>query len=288
MVTSTARGGLLFLDNLALAATLSGGTWAKPLSNLIDPRLRGRPARCTLATDLAASQMLITLGRPQTITGLAIVDHTMPSDALFRITTYSDVAAGTVWQQTGWLEADEQAVPYEERAFDDDTFWTGKALLAGYPKLLLHLPDEPLWGEALRIELDARGATAGSFDLGYLSLGRPFEATWNYAHGRRLGATSRTLLDETPGGRLLADLRRTRRGTTVEFLDLTKAEAMRLYDAGMALGTTGPALWVPAPDDVINRQRESKLVTLKDLAEPVEGDAPDSWTVTLNMQEVLG
>jgi hypothetical protein len=280
--------GKILLENLALDATLSTGSWSGTLDNVLDPRITSLPARCADPSDLGASKITLTWPSAQYMTDIMICGHTGDLDAKYRITAFE---AETPLHTGEWTDFYGRLYDTVDLPFEQGNWYTGKPRLqdiAGYARHKhIKLP-APIAADQLVIEFDVT-AQAGDddFDVGYLIVANPLAPEWNYAWGRQLGIRRRTLVEYTAGGRLVKTLRTNARNHTVTFPSLSKAEAMRLYDFSMA-DDIHPGVFLPDDEDVIHGFREVFPAHMTATGEPRQVDETGDWSVTLNFEEMQG
>ncbi|MFZ2870546.1 hypothetical protein [Zavarzinia sp.] len=285
-----ARGAILH-DNLVLDAgtVLSGGTWALPLANLLDPRMIARPARCTVIANPANTRIEVDFGALKAIRWIALCHHTLSLQATvaYRASTTSghtgDVLSVASQLVLGRIVS-SLSLPWEE-----PNFWTGQPRvkdIAGYSRHLVL----PLTGGTVarywRIDLNDTANAAGQVDIGYLMMGDPIVAEYNFDLGRSLGRRSRSIIDETPGGGIIVDRRRIARSQAMTWSMLSKDEAMRLYDMVVNRDTIDPVLFVPDIEDTGNLFREAWPARITGGGEPRRLDRR-FWSISLELQEVL-
>lgn len=283
--------GLLVDINLALDAALSGGDCLPelPLSNLLVEQYVQRPARFADATDLEGSQFEAELAWPQQINLVGLVFHTFSRAARYRLTIAgADGDLDAPVYQTAWTPV----IPRLWRSADLDwgapNWWGGQPLardLALYPPNLW-IPTPTVLCGRLRLEFDDQTNADGWFDVGGLVIAKGWKPVVNFERGRQISITPRSLSEEAASGRDFDEVRRGRRGLTVTWAMLTKAEAQRLYDAGARAGTTGVVVFLPDVDDPSSLLRE---------AYPAKFTAPPAptfgWdglhTVTATFREII-
>lgn len=276
------RRCFLLHGNRAPSGTLSGGTWATDLDNLLLPTLREDVARCTTGV-LEDAVFTLSLPKVMTIGGFAIVGHTLVGGAKVRLT----------WKRGGvtvgipaWQDVFPRVNKTRDLSYDDAEWWTGRPsakLRQVYTSTFLVVPDARLRADAVTVEIDAREQ---SFDLSYLFASSLFRPNWPMAYGRTLEPVSRTVTDLTPGGRAVHDRRRPLRRMQVTFEDLTKDEAGRWLDISMLQDVVEPLLFVPDPGDPRNFWREVFLARLTKLAGFTEKD-DGYYRVVVEIEEII-
>jgi len=289
--------GRLFHRNHALEATFSGGTWDRPLANLINRRLVSAPARCIDATNPASPQALVDLGKRRFVTGLGLFATTLQRSAQFQAIACEDAtveADGSVtpidvtWD-SGWRDVFQRIHRTADLDYEDSNWWDGKAedaLLDAYGRQLV-LP-VPAGVSTRYLVLRFDNAGVAEFDLGYLYVARPWVPFWTYEYGRELPYEGRSLVDETPGGVEVLDNRPGRRRQRVTFPFLSRAEANQLIDMRVRNGLAEPVVFVPDIDDAANLYREAFLATATFSSPPTETHRNGEWSASLDLQEIIG
>lgn len=166
-------------DNLALTAALSGGVWARPLDNLLDPTVREVTARCVsgLATDAWFDLVFPDRAKFDT---LVLAGGTLHRAAGYRLTWYSspsDRSAGAILAggpATAFLPVYPRAARGADAAFYQKNWWRlgpSERDLRGKTRTLVARPPQSPRCRALRVEIDNRGQV---LDLGHLFVARAF------------------------------------------------------------------------------------------------------------------
>ncbi|SMH62835.1 hypothetical protein [Azospirillum agricola] len=287
-------GNAAILDeNLALTATLSGGTWVRPLDNLLDPTVREVTARCA-SGDIADAWFDVVFPSRERWDTLVLAGGTLARAAGYRLTWYSDpvdrspgaILAGgpstpvlPVFPRSGRASA----TPYYQR-----NWWRlapSERDLAGKTRQLIVRPPRSPRCRALRVEIDNRGQ---SLDLGHLFVTRAFRPDWPHDWGLTIETVPASVVDTTPGGRRIVDERPAPRRKTVRFADLAEDEAMRVLDLGQRLGSGGPVLMIEDITRTVHLWRRTWLATLEKGGVSVTQTEGDLWTVELVLLEIIG
>lgn len=279
-------------DNLALTATLTGGAWALPLDNLLLPSVKETVARCVAGTpDQAWFDVIFP--SPQRWDVLMISGGTTHRRTAYRLSWYghsSDRSSASLLAggpAAPWRLAYPRVTLRAERDYYAGNFWSGApsaAEIAGNAPRLVVRPDVSPRCRAVRVEIDNKGA---QLDLGYLSIGKALRPGWPHDWGKVIGGEPLTLIETTPMGARIGDLRPTVRTKSVTYRELTKAEAQRLYRAGLRLGSTGPLAIIDDINDSRWLWAETWLGTLDGGAVEINETAPDRWTATLKIKEIV-
>lgn len=281
--------GRILLENLALDATLTGGTWMLPLANLQNPRITSLPARCADPSDLAQSQIVATWSSAVYFTDIMLAGHSMGLDDKFRVTIKRNGNVLNTPELTNVYgrQYDTEALPWEQA-----NWFTGKPRLSdieAYARHRLIRLGESYAADEILIELDATASAADGEDLdvGYLIVAAPLAPYWPYTWGRTFGFTERSLREVTAGGREIIAQRIAARKHTVTFTSLSKAEAMRIYDTAIK-GSIHPVVFDPDPDDTINAFREIFPAKLTVTSDPAESEIVGEWSIGVTFEELQG
>lgn len=288
--------GALFHRNLVLGASLSGGQWTG-LDNLKTVRLLSEPASCSAPADPAASQFLIDFGRRELLSGVILTATTIPRQGTLRFvagetpTVAGDgtVSMAEVTFDSGTIDAFQRLYATASLAWEDPNFWDGKpddALLDRYGRQVIKVFDQLVSTRYLAVYLDTLGGA--ELDLGHLFCARAFVPEWNYAWGRRLTREDRTQTDVTPGGVRLHQEQPGWRSASVTWPALSEAEAGALYDVWTRNGRVRPVVFVPDSEDLKQIFREAFLANIMSHSSRENSDQTGEWTVTLELQEVIG
>lgn len=255
-------------DNLALTATLSGGTWsgALPLNNLKDEtRFISAPARQLEPADEESAMFEAVLARSRTVNLIGLMFHTMGINAEYRVTIAPPAGTLAAPSYEGdWTPVHTRLFDSEALAWEDENWWTGEASAEEVSLYTRHLwidlsPGVP--ASAVRVEL--RDPDAAYFDIGGLWIAAAWSPRFNFDHGREVGMDARSLADEAPSGRVFHEDRPSRRRVSVTWSMLDKAEAYRLFDAGQRCGTRRPVVFLPDPGDAVSLIREAFPATFE-------------------------
>jgi len=260
----TAFHAQLVTENLALVASLTGGTWSPdlPLTNLIDDRIITNPARCLTPASLATSQFDIELEQRRIVRFFGLFATNFSVEAMVRLTFADDAEFTIVTDQIGWVSVFERFRASLSLDWEDPNFWTGTPLakdLDLYGRHKVFLFDTPVSTKFIRVEIDDAGNPDGFIDIGYAYLGATIATNFNMDRGRTLNPKSRARRDETPSGHPVFDRRRPKRVSRLSFSFLTDGEAAEFIDAGMRNDVIDPVVLIPDPTDQLALMRETFL-----------------------------
>lgn len=279
-------------DNLALTATLTGGEWQLPLDNLLLPNVIEAPARCNAGTPDKA-WFDVVFPAPSRWDVLLLSGGTTHRRTTYRLSWYGDPADRSAaallagGAAAPWRLAYPRVTTRAERDYFAGNFWSGAPSaieIAGSAPRLVARPATSPRCRAVRVEIDNQGLP---LDLGHLLIGKALRPGWPHDWGKRLGGDPLTLVETTPMGAQIGDLRPTIRTKSLTFRELTKVEAQRLYRAGMRLGKTGPLAVI---DDITDSRwlwAETWLGTLADGVVEIEETGPDRWTAVVKIREIV-
>lgn len=283
----------LLLDNLALTATLSGGTWARPLDYLLEPTVRETTARCVAGTPDHA-WFDIVFPAPTKWDTLVLAGGTPRPDVDLRVTWYADPvdrSAGAVLRGGAgapFLAGYPPPLRLRQRRLFDPNVLKGRPRardLAGKTPMLVIRPASSPRCAAVRVEIDNHG---DQLDLGMLVIGAAFVPQWPHDFGLRQGAPSRSPTDEAPGGRRVVDARPAARTKTFKFSILSEDEAMVLADAGQRLDRSGVLMMIEDVADQRHLWRRTWPATLADGGIEVEQVNEQDWQADVKLLEVIG
>jgi len=271
-------------------ATLSGGLWTLPLSNVQLARV-GRIARST-NVDLTSTIINASYAAATPISIVALSRHNLRSAAQWRIRGGSDVTFATHTVDSGWMDV------WPEQ-------WAANVLPAGHPnaatRLLtdaqidaldpkrdaIWLPDSEVTAQYWRIELDDTTNTDGYVDIGRLIMAPRFVPTYNMAVGAEFGFIDNTTVNKSESGSQFFNVKPKARSLAMSFVNLPDAEAYSvLRDMIEQLGVSGQLYVVSRANDVEALQRRSFLATVRTLSS-VQYAAAGYSTVPLVVDEVL-
>lgn len=232
--------------NLIDAATLSGGSWALPLTKL-QTRATSDRARSTNTAE-ASTVINVDLGAVVNVVGLAIAGHNAGAAAEWAISG-STVASGS---------AD---------AIDTGPMPCWRLATRHRSLNLIYTLAEPVPVRYLRLAFDDTANPDGYLELGRLFIG----GGWMPAHGPgHAGFQPRPIdLSETvelEGGARQYNVRGRRRAHDVTFPYVLRADADEFFDLQLAAGLTGEILWSPFPGDQEQSQRYGFIGTFRELS----------------------
>lgn len=279
--------------NYADAATLSGGSWAMPLSNLQSVSL-GAVARSTnMAT--ASTQMTADLGAVRAVGGVALGPVNIGPGAQFRIRASNVSNFASLLADTGWLSATAAGMDWSDTsgwlAWEDIGFWTGTLDAfnrdLGATWLFTIFPADVV-ARYVKFEVDDPNNVDGYLQASRLLIAKAFRPSVNYAVGAEMGVTPIFQRLESIGGqRFDWDLNR-RRTLRVTFPLLNNGELFGdIFRIQYVTGVTSHVFVVADPDDTSNLYKRSFLATFRS-APPIVQAYNGGGNTTFDLEEVLG
>jgi hypothetical protein len=133
-----------------------------------------------------------------------------------------------------------------------------------------HLPSSAQNYRYWRVEITDTGNADGYVEIGRLAVVGGYTPTINFRQGVKLGYVGRSESQETWGGRLIHDVRQSRRRCDFSLPEIAEQEALvQVLEANRALGTNEQFLFVYDQADTAHLPRRAFLATLREL-EPFE------------------
>lgn len=263
--------GLLCFDNRAEQASLCGGAWQTPLSNLQD-RFLTRVARSAgLAPE--ATRFDVDLGRERTIKLVAIPGHTLSTSARIRIRFYADAARAVLKSDSGWRDVWPALFATTDLEWEDDNWWSGRVLAEDVDKLprqFFYLPPRQVFCRYLSVDIDDQANPVGYIDLSRLFITSGWQPIFNFSYGGSLGWESTTLVDSSLSGAEHFEERPPYRVVVFRLDYMDKVEATnKALAMTRALDVVREVFFVFDPADALLMQQRSFLGRLRKLS-PME------------------
>ena len=240
-------GCSLMWRDLVPSATLSGGAWALPLTNLMTSELAAVARSTSAAT--ADTKIRLDHGSAQTARVIWLAAHNLTSAATWRVlrgTTSggSDVYAGTlapVWRI---------APPVV-----DGTVYGACIVM-------------PLANSAryTTIEIEDAANPAGYVQAGQLLIGDVLSFRLGPSVGLQHAVRDLSTVVESEGGTTWPTQRRKLRSVSLLLEALEDADLTPLHDLQMTIGTHGQAIYLPSLADPVQTQRYGFLGRLQELS----------------------
>jgi hypothetical protein len=273
----TDRQCVLLHSNAFTAATISGGTWLKDVSNLGVPNLYQDVARCVTGT-VAGATFVLTWPKAIAVGGLALVGYTGPKGGKVRLTwSRRGVPVGpAAWERIRQRVQRTRDLPYSAA-----NWWSGR----GAGDIFFFIPPVGLRADALTVEIDALGAA--EFDLSYLFIAPRFRPDWPMAWGRDMDFVGRTRISKTRSGAVIpGPFLRAQRVQTVTFEELSWLETQEWQRIALAHDRVHPLLFMPDPSDGVGWATEAYVSQMVELA-GWKQIGPDRYQVVVKIAEMV-
>ncbi|MEW9586721.1 hypothetical protein [Paraburkholderia sp. DGU8] len=250
---------LLAYPNLTDGATLSGGNWQAPLTNLQDRRL----ARVARTTDSATAntQFSIDLGKDRKLQVVSLVSHNMSTQGQWRVLMGDDPTFASNKYDSGWQVAWPVVYPFGTLEWEDDNWWEGtiaQDARAGYPGILLDLLPSIVLARYVKVLFSDATNAAGYLQFGRLFLSPGWQPANNMSYGASFNWETDTKVARSLGGTPYFDRKSPRRVDKFSLGFLSDAEAKAtVFEMQRTLGMDGELLVAWDPTDALNLIRQS-------------------------------
>lgn len=234
---------IILYDFLSDSATLSGGDWQLPLSNMQNEKLY-KVAR-SASTDLADTQFNVSL-TTLNLTKSVVLDNTNVSPtAKYRVTAYQNDGV-TVMYTSGWLDVVEP-FPFGTVEYGAPYLYDGFTGERG--NAIIHVLDEPVLASKWKIEIDDLTNGAGVVDIGRLVIGKFVQPSVNYQYGSGLSFSDNSVSAKTLSGGTVHWRRKNPRIFRFAFDYIKDAVAfLQMYDLNRAAGFDDQVYVIPDPE----------------------------------------
>lgn len=286
-----AQNILLAWPNRVPDGTLSGGDWStsSPLNNL-KTRFNYEVAR-TSDADEANTQFDTALDKVRTIKCLALLRHNCTLAAKYRVrlsNTSGDF--NSPLYDTGFVDVWSTFYPFGVRLWGEDGWWGGKPTIediAGYPSLLLHVLDDTVDAQYVRLEIQDSGNPDGYIEASRFWVSGQWQPRINMVYGAQIQWNDPTLVEEALDGTEYFDKRTKTRSITasLDWLSSTEGHAIFL-EMQRQLGISKELLIVPDYEDTDNLIRRSFVGRFKQLS-PLEAWAVGLYKGGLEIKETV-
>ncbi|MAS46432.1 MAG: hypothetical protein CL558_12990 [Alphaproteobacteria bacterium] len=228
----------------------------------------GYPAQSEDATE-ASTQGLFVFDATLPVSVIALINHNLTNDAVWKATFYSDAAGTVPVNATDDTEAWGIVKPYGTAPWGTPEWWGGKpgpeTRAAFVPTTIATLSGLTL-ARSFRLEISDTGNPDGRVRIGHIEVAQQWRSSKNFDYGNNLGFRNRALETEAAGGAIYGEKRRNPRTFQGVIRNLPRDEAFgQALDMQRQLGTVDPVLVQINPDDVVNRQRLTMLARLRDV-----------------------
>ncbi|MEM5384134.1 hypothetical protein VSR68_11150 [Paraburkholderia phymatum] len=250
---------LLAFPNLTDGATLAGGGWQAPVTNLQDRRL----ARVARTTDCAAAntQFTVDFGRDRKLQVVSLVSHNMSTQGQWRVLMGDDPTFATTKYDSGWMVAWPVVYPFGALEWEDDNWWESTISeddRAGYPGILIDLLPAIVLARYLKVMFSDANNAAGYLQFGRLFVSSGWQPATNMSYGATIGWETDTAVKRSLGGTPYFDRKAPRRVEKFSLDLLSDIEAKtQVFEMQRKLGVDGELLVAWDPGDAMNLIRQS-------------------------------
>ncbi|KQQ85075.1 hypothetical protein [Aureimonas sp. Leaf324] len=248
-------------------ATLSGGSWVLPLTNLQEREL-SEVAR-SASTRPTDTQFDVDFSAFGEIRAVVLVNHNLSVTARLRVTAWYEDGSYFSPSYRAEFDAYPTLAYTEDLPSEAENWWDGKPLTAdieGFTQNAIHVLPEPSFAPHWRIEIIDDGNPAGHIDIGRLWMATGWQPSRNPAYGAGLRYEDETMIEKALSGAEFFDEREPFRVFNIAFPFLPDQEALqRGLELERRAGTKGELFYIHRPDDAQNLTRLSFLARLRAL-----------------------
>lgn len=252
-----------FID--AATTSLSGGSWAAPLSNLKNRRLSatarstdGNPTSTLIDIDLGANP------EPANIFAIIRPNWTSLQDA-WRLTAGTSRGSSNRYD-SGWQTGFPRVYTLADRPFETENWWFGALSsweLEAYPKDVMWPLPSMITARWWRLEIDMQAAPY--VEIGRLWLGQSWRPMRNMDRDR-LQYEDLSETQQSLGGVQFFDVRPKRRVYSFSLPNLTEEEGYGdALDLQRRVGITGDVIVLPDADDTVRGHKRNFYGRLRQL-----------------------
>ncbi|HEY8359357.1 MAG TPA: hypothetical protein VIL30_18050 [Ramlibacter sp.] len=249
----------LLVADEAATATLSGGSWSVPLSNLQTEDI-SEVARSSDANP-ASTVIRVALGGAPGIDTICLGPSNFSTGFSYRIRIFADAAFTVEELDTGWITGAPRA-PWNTLDWGDQNFWAGLTPWDDPFRgiWLIHMFEGLQAGQFWLIEINDENNADGYVELGRLLMGNAWQPSINYGYDNVLRFVDNSLRQETLNGGRIYRKRIDPRSFAFGFDYLAESEIYaEVYAFMRDIGTSGQLFVIPDPDDEANIQKRSFL-----------------------------
>lgn len=250
---------LLAFPNLTDGATLSGGNWQAPLTNLQDRRL----ARVARTTDCATpnTQFNIDLGKDRKLQVVSLVSHNLSTQGQWRVLMGDDPTFATTKYDSGWMVAWPVLYPFGALEWEDDNWWEStisESDRAGYPGILIDLMPAIILARYVQVQFSDATNPVGYLQFGRLFLSPNWQPATNMEYGASMNWEADTAVKRSLGSVPYFDRKTPRRVFKLTLPRLSDVEAKtQVFEMQRKLGVDGELLVSWDPKGPMNLIRQS-------------------------------
>lgn len=280
------RRAIIGYNNRIDSATLSGGSWQAPLTN-IQTRYLQEKARSTDAS-LSSTVIDVNLGEYRVINIVGITAHNFSVDAIYRLTAGETAGASDVYD-SGWLEAWPAVYGTSELEWEDDNFWDGKLTQEereGY-NACIAVETAIVGAQYWRIEINDTGNPDGFVEIGRLFFGRVFEPEKGFEVGAEISWDDKSEINQTlQAVDIYNRIQKFRRATLIAPI-LTREQAyQQAFEMQRLSGTTEEVLLIGEAGNPAETPRQS-FIGRFDRLNPIRASHYDICSTGFEIKELI-
>ncbi len=271
---------MLLYDNAADEGTLSGGSWASPLTAMQDPRPTNRARSTNLASTSTTFNAQLTA--PHSRRAIVFGPTNFSSGASYRIRAYSDAGYTSLIDDTSEIVIGSMPTATLDMHWTDAFWWSGSSPIpdpggAAGGVWVIHIYDADVTAQYWQFDLDNPSNPDGYLEIGRLYMGAAWVPSNGVDEGASAGFNSLTTVQQAAGGTRYYTRRRAARTYSFACSVLPASEANEdVYTIAAIAGTDQQVFVIPDPDDSVETlSRRCILGTLS--------EAP-SWSFSVGME----
>ena len=269
------------------AATLSGGSWQAPLSNIQTLRLAQR-ARSTSAAH-THTVIDIEFDEDRLIQVISVNAHNISVDGYIRVFAGDSPGVYNLYD-SGEIEVWPPMYSTLSLHWRDYHFWSGKIdeeARKEYQKNFIHICKDSVKTKYWRIEIYDANNTDGYVEVGRLFMGRLFEPQFNVIYGAQIAWEDNSRIDQSLIGVEYMSRTPMTRVATVNYDYSFRREALEgLYELQRQSGTTQEVLFIGNASDEAQMVRLGFLGRFRRM-EPLKWHFMDIHSTGFEVKELL-
>lgn len=279
---------MILFPNLSDEATISGGDWATPLSNMQNANIQGSVARTDPLDGSPAPETYFDIDMGSVVLVRTIVLHAHNFSLGSTLNIYASENAG--FTPLLYSAEDVPAWPTlfatSELEWEADNFWTGLPLdsdIQGFAWSFVHILPQEIYARYWRVEINDPLNADNYLQFSRLFMATQWQPTINYQYGSSIGFETDTRVEKSLGGSEFFDVREPYRVLRLNFDYLPEYEGFsRVLDLQRRAGLDKDIFVISDPDDAENLLRRSflgRLRTLNTLEQAVFGLTGTSFEI---------
>ena len=269
------------------AATLSGGSWQAPLTNIQTLRLAQR-ARSTNAAN-SSTIINVEFDEDRLIQVISVNAHNISVDGYIRITA-GEFAGDNSYYDSGEVEVWPPMYSTLSLHWRDYHFWSGKIdeeARKEYQKNFVHVCTSSVKTKYWTIHIYDSGNTDGYIEVGRVFMGRIFDPQFNVIYGAQIAWEDNSKIESSLVGVEYMSKVPMTRAAQVNYDYSFRREALEgLYELQRQSGQTQEVLFIGNADDPSQMVRLSFLGRFRRI-EPLKWHFMDIHSTGFEVKELL-